>query len=360
MQKTSGGELLDIDDVRTLVTQELKEYIGTKKLAANTIAPAYATLWRSIENLAIAGGKRFRSYMVYLAYSAYPGRADESTWKHAASAVELLHLALLVHDDIIDRDYIRYGIRNVSGQQYDAYAPHIADNIERQHFADSAAILAGDLLIAGAYDLLSRTTASRSKITSAQMLLDEAIFRVAGGELIDTESAFMEPRESPLLIAQEKTASYSFCGPLAIGATLAGASQEAIEHLQKFGLSLGIAFQLQDDLLGMFGDEAELGKSAVSDLREGKYTYLVEQFHTVADESQQKIFANAFGVSTATPAEQGAAKSALIESGARSIVEEKIHELEQAARATMEDLRLEAQVKAAFDTFITKCTKRSS
>lgn len=358
MQQTSQVPLLEKLAVRAQVTTEIEAYLSSKKKAAALISPQYEALWESIATLASAGGKRLRGYMVYLAYiTAHPGNKSE-TWIHAAAAVELLHLALLIHDDIIDRDLIRYGVQNVSGQQLTHYEPLLNDNSEARHFADSAAILAGDLLIGGAFELLNAVTCSTEARAAMQTYMHEALFRVAGGELLDTETAFVTPSPSALQIAEEKTASYSFSSPLLIGASLGGADKQAQATLRKFGTALGIAYQLQDDLLGMFGDESITGKSTDGDLREGKRTYLVEQFFTRANNAEKEAFTRAFGTQHASYDEQLAAKQALIDSGARQAVENKIAALVGEAEAAVEALNYSEEASAAYYALIELCVKR--
>lgn len=352
---------LSIQDVRTATTEYLRDYIASKKALASSVSPHYGALWSAIETLAITGGKRFRPYMVSLGYGAFAPQTSTAAWLPAAAATELLHIALLVHDDIIDRDTIRYGIRNISGQQDDAYKPYVTDDTERRHFADSAAMLAGDLLIAGAYELLYKTPAQPEVLAKAAAHLHEAIFRVGGGELLDTESAFRHDTPlDPLLVAREKTSYYSFCAPLCIGGELGGADARAIETLHSFGLTLGEAFQLQDDLLGMFGDADTSGKSTDGDLREGKYTYLVQQFYALANAQQQAAFAAAFGKANAPVASQAIAKAALVESGAQQAVQTKIAELETTASALLDNLALQPAYHQAFVELIYTCTRRNA
>jgi geranylgeranyl diphosphate synthase type II len=277
----------------------------------------------------------------------------------AALAQELLHIAVLAHDDIIDRDHIRYGVKNINGQYDEKYKIYISDSGERLHFANSAAILAGDLLIAEAFSAIGRCQVDAALIAKAQTLLSETIFRVVGGELLDTESAFRTDRKTnSLMIAEQKTASYSLVSPLVMGAILAGASPDAIRGLADFGLALGIAYQLQDDLLGVFGDEAVTGKSTSGDIIEGKYTYLIEQFFRLADQNQKEQFGAVFKNQTTSPAEIAAAKELLIVSGAQSAVSAAIANYAETAKTKLDELSMNNETRAAFTALIDMCTVR--
>lgn len=349
-----------IADVRHATNSYLAAFAREKLRAAAGIGPSYHDLWQAIEALLGIGGKRFRPYVTLLSYGLFV-RADERIdILPAAASQELLHLALLIHDDIIDRDTMRYGIPNVVGR-YDAlYAPFFPDDSpEKRHFSNSAAILAGDVLISSAYELLLRTPASPDRIQAATGSLTKAVFDVAGGELIDTETAFRSKgRGEALIVAKHKTASYSFVGPLTMGAILAGAEQKVIDALARFGNELGIAYQLQDDLLGVFGNEAITGKSTSSDIREGKYTYLVEQFYERADESQRQQFERSFHRTDASNDDVAQARELLISTGARGEVEAKIESLIENMHAELRTLTLEAHARQSLEALIDMCLRR--
>lgn len=354
-----------LDDIITIETTKqridtfLRRLFDERIAKAQAISPDYGQLWRSIARLTLAGGKRLRPYVIFLAYTMNGQHTDSKKILAAAAAQELLHMAMLIHDDIIDRDQIRYGVKNVIADYDDLYAPYVADHTERRHFSNSAAIMAGDLLIAEAYSLVQQCDVDAVHIARAQAVLSESIFGVVGGELLDTESAF-RPFESvdALLIAQQKTASYSFVGPLHMGASLADASTETAEGLRAFGNALGIAYQLQDDLLGAFGDEAVTGKSSSGDIIEGKHTHLVEQFYQRATAEQVTEFTTIFKNSQASDVAITRARQLLRESGAVQAVQTAIDELASQARQHLGQLRMTPASRTAFDELVERCIKR--
>jgi len=325
---------------------------------ARSISPHYETLWQDINNLYSAGGKRLRSYMTIVTFETYSKDPIESILP-AAAAQELLHMAMLIHDDIIDRDDIRYGVKNITRQYLDHYE-EIIDHVEdRRHYANSAAILAGDLLISEAFILMTETAVPAHVILAAQRLFSKAMFQVIGGELLDTEAAFRGiDAAHPLTIAEQKTASYSFVSPFLMGATLAGAPPEQLERLQNFGEQLGIAYQLRDDIIGMFGNEAATGKSVDSDILEGKRTLLIEEFFKLADETQRITFDALFGRHDLTDDEIMTIKSLLVDSGAKDAVETLITAYRTHSYAILETLEMDDEHRKAFSNLIELCLKR--
>ncbi len=165
-------------------------------MANNTsrkVHPHYARLWNSIATLFDAGGKRLRPFMTLLTYQALQRQACHR-YLPAAVAQELLHQAMLIHDDIIDRDTIRYHVKNVSGQYRDIYK----DIKDKAHFADSSALLAGDLLLSEAHIQVSLASVDADIQAKSQEVLSQAVFHVVGGELLDTEASFLSDDDRTL------------------------------------------------------------------------------------------------------------------------------------------------------------------
>lgn len=233
----------------------------------------------------MAGGKRIRPHLTIVGY----GSADDRIIPVAA-AQELIHIAMLMHDDIIDQDDMRHGIANINGR----YSTHYREYVSPQramHYANSAGILAGDCMLSEAYQVISSSSFDASVTRKLINQLHLSIFEVIGGELLDVEASFVQGVDfDPLKIYRYKTASYSFIGPLISGAYCAGTDEREVEKLRTFATNLGIAFQIQDDLLGVFGDEQETGMSSLSDLREGKETLLVRFHRQLMDEEMRERF----------------------------------------------------------------------
>lgn len=315
-----------LTEVKQLIDHRLAEYCKVRTIAAKQVGDQYETLWKTIGTLLQSGGKRFRPYMLITAFSTYADDdADIETILPAALAQELIHQAMLVHDDIIDRDTVRYGIKNVSGQYDEIYKPHIEAPDERSHMALSSSLLAGDVLLSDAYHFLSRVDTTPDRLMQAVTIFSSGVFEVVGGELLDTESSFLKDTViSAETIARFKTASYSFISPITTGAVLGGASVSDVQMLRQFSEYLGVGYQLRDDLLGVFGNPAQTGKSVATDLIEGKRTFLIEQFEALANDEQKVAFSKMFHKADASELELATIRDLLVKAGAREKVEDTI------------------------------------
>jgi geranylgeranyl diphosphate synthase type II len=297
--------------------------------------------------------------MTYVAYRLYGGK-DETGILSIAASQELLHLSMLIHDDIIDRDYVRYGVKNIHGSFDEVYAPLISDDDERRHYASSAALLGGDLLLSSAYDIVTGSTLPDAKKILALTYLSNSVFNVVGGELLDTEASFRpHDQVDPIKIALFKTSSYSFIAPLCSGAAIAGASDTELENMSSFGEALGIAFQLADDLLGVFGDEQVTGKSTTSDISEGKFTLLVKEALNLADEADRTTLQSLLGKHDISNEEAEQVRSIFVRSGAKASIERSIETYALAAHAALAKLDGSEQYKQELAHLITRATKRS-
>lgn len=345
---------------RTHIDEHLKEYLSERTALAKKRNPAEARLWSLLADVTLTGGKRLRPYLVMWAYQAFGGH-DQDSILNPAIAWELLHQGLLIHDDIIDRDYVRHAHPNVAGQLQKYYAkqdPHVDAN----HFALSGALLAGDLAYSGAYELLIRSDFEPQLLQQCSHVLTENFMTVIGGELLDTE-AVLEPLHDTdsLLVAELKTASYSFVGPLQTGAILAGAPPTALPKLKKLGIALGIAFQLSDDLLGLFGDESQTGKPNDSDVHEGKRTLLIQYALQAASASDQNTVENTLGDASATPAAVERVRAIVVATGARKKVEQLIDEYLDQTQDIIERLPItDDSCKTYYEFLIGKLRRRVS
>ena len=350
---------IDTATAKNLTDEYIRSYCERRSSEAGEVGASYFRLWQSMEKLILAGGKRFRPYMVLATYQAYNPEGQVNDVLPAAVAQELIHSAMLIHDDIIDRDTIRYGVKNISGQYDDFYSPFLNDNTERAHMSLSAALLAGDALISEAHRLLRRTTRPTELVDQAEEVLDTAIFEVIGGELLDSEIAFLPKGSiSSDTIARYKTASYTFVGPLTTGAILAEAPEHDINTLKEFSIILGVGYQLRDDLLGTFGDENVTGKSSTTDIKEGKRTYLIEQFEQLATTEQSERFFSIFHRQDATNEELQIAKDILVESGARAAVEQLIDQKNMHASEKINQLSLPTESKKIYQALVERTLNR--
>ncbi|HTK39425.1 MAG TPA: polyprenyl synthetase family protein [Patescibacteria group bacterium] len=321
---------ISLEDTRRSVDEYIAALVAKRIAQAAEVGPSYVALWERIEHVIQAGGKRIRPYLTVVGY----GQLDERILAVAA-AQELIHVAMLVHDDIIDQDFTRHGTHNIGGMYRDSYGAHV-DQAQATHYANSAALLAGDALISEAYRAICDSEFGAGIKQSVLEQLHQSVFEVIGGELMDVEAGFVSGEQfDPLQIYRYKTSSYSFVGPLLSGAFCAELSERERRTLEDFATNVGIAFQIQDDLLGVFGDEATTGKSALTDLREGKRTLLV-QFHQAAMNESQREHFTAFGSQDSDAAALDQIKTDMVDSGAQAQTGAQVDRYFQAACNSLE------------------------
>lgn len=350
-----------LERVRSEVNSCLLDFCAEQRGIAATRSEAEARLWGILTDVIMAGGKRLRPYLVLLAYEGYGGTERDKIIKVAAGW-EILHQAMLVHDDIIDRDYTRHGEPNVSGQLQEIYAENSITPEDCDHYANSGALLAGDLALSSAYQLFLQSQFDPGVLLPACRLLGGTINTVIGGELLDTE-AVMQPIESTdsLLIAELKTASYSFVGPMQCGALLAGANENELAKLNSIGIALGVAFQLSDDLLGVFGDEKVTGKSISSDIHEGKRTLLVQYALEASGDDDRAFLATILGNPLATSDQIERFRKILKTSGAKEKVEKLVEMYLEQADDSLESLGIQGrEFTERYEFLIAKLRQRKS
>lgn len=287
---------------------------------------------------AAAGGKRFRPRLVAASFAAFRETADDAppALFEVAAAFELLHTAFVIHDDVIDRDVTRRGIPNVAGRFRERGLGRGADAAGAALLGDAAAILAGDLLLHEAIRMIALADTTPAHRAALLALLDDAVFVSAAGELADVENAVsgeLAPARDILSATFDKTAVYSFTAPLTAGAILADASTADLDALTRLGGSLGLAFQLVDDLIGAFGTAEQAGKDVGSDLRESKRTPLIA---LARDSDQWPLVTSTLALAHTGPIAVRRAQEALESSGARA-------RLRGVIDATLEDVRAGAR-----------------
>ncbi|MGA4669921.1 polyprenyl synthetase family protein [Propionibacteriaceae bacterium Y1923] len=262
---------------RDEVEQQLTEFFEAGGERVGAYGPAFERLW-SLAAQTVTGGKLVRPLLLIDAWHALAParpRRELQVVLDLAVALELLHYAFLLHDDVIDGDVLRRGRPNLIGAlRGEASAAEEA----AAHWAHSGGILMGDLLLSSAHQVFARADLPRDQHLQLLDLLDHTITESVAGELVDVGLAdgVIAPELSTILaMTSHKTATYTFELPLRMAAVLAGSRPGIEGRLGAIGRHLGLAFQLQDDLLSTFGDPRCHGKDRWSDLREGKQTAII-------------------------------------------------------------------------------------
>ncbi len=314
---------------------------------AAAIDPDHVRLWEALASAA-EGGKRFRPALLRSAHDALGGALAREA-SEVGAALELMHTALVIHDDVIDGDDVRRGRPNVSGTFHARALADGADETDAANYGRTAAILAGDLALTTAVRAVATCGAPVDVVGRLLDLFDEALHTTAAGELADVRLTLdLAPASLAESVAMEanKTGAYSFALPLQSGAVLAGADETTISRLGEAGTVLGVAFQLVDDLIGVFGDTALSGKSSTGDLRTRKQTPLLVHARSTPEWEQIRLHLGR----EIDDAELAEVRRLLTTSGSRRFVEELAEAQIASARAVFDGLGLSLDFLDAMTT----------
>lgn len=354
-----------LNEVPAAVGSVLDDFFGRAIPHAAAIDPVVGDSATMLREFTMNGGKRIRPTLLYAGWCcgmsesgrhAAPGdTADPAEALRAGAAIELIQACALIHDDIIDRSDTRRGRPTV---HRDIEATHTGAGWsgDAAAFGVAGAILIGDLALSWADDLfhgvgvaeelpagtLRRGVARRAGAVWAAMRTE-----VLGGQILDivNESRGNESVSAAYRVMEFKTAAYTVARPLELGATLASGSPELIDALRSIGHDLGIAFQLRDDLLGVFGDPEQTGKPSGDDLVAGKRTALIAIGLNRAGATAGGELRGLIGRQL-SPDELDRARSILIDVGAVADMEQRIDHLDERAQATVGALDVDSSVRS--------------
>lgn len=313
--------------------ERLDAFLLKKQTAAARLDPAYGALIGQLQQLVARGGKRLRPRLLFASYAVYGGAQAQIS--SVAAAMELLHAGLLMHDDVIDEDTVRWGNANIAGVYLS----------QGEHYAQSVAILAGTLCQTYARELVVEAGFKPEPTVHALSLFESALATTIAGQLLDMNAALpsSELDEAGILaIGATKTGGYSFTLPLQFGAVFAGADKQDLALLARLGQELGIAFQLQDDIIGLFGDAATTGKPDLSDLQAGKQTLLALYTRQLATPDKLAQFNKYYGQASASHEDMAKVRQIVGTCGAQAKVAALADEYYLRARTTMERLSINA------------------
>jgi geranylgeranyl diphosphate synthase, type I len=352
-----------------LVQSRINEFLLARQLILSAVSSDLAPL-ADFSRQFLSGGKRFRATFCYWgAASVGPlSEAGLATAISAASALEVFHAAALVHDDIIDNSDTRRGaasahklFEGMHGQS--GWAGSDAD------YGRAAATLLGDLMLGWSDELLDEgldLLADRPAARRARDEFNRMRTEVTAGQYLDIleERAWLVQPEAELLeralrVITFKSAKYSVQAPLQIGAALAGGTDRQLAALGEFGLPLGIAYQLRDDLLGVFGDSAVTGKPSGDDLREGKRTVLIALARRELDPEARGRLDRALGDAGLTIPQIESLQGVIQGSGAVDQVEGLISRHVHTALAALDDAPLADDAKQELAALTEKVTRRA-
>lgn len=312
---------------RARVQAALDEFVNERAAQLTPLGPDADRLVAEART-SISGGKRFRASFCYWGHRAVaPVPADEDALVRACAALELLHASALVHDDLMDASDTRRG-RPATHRAFEAEHRTAGWPGDHAQYGAAAAILLGDLLLSWADELLRRCGLPITQVAPALEVFDRCRSEVIAGQFLDVsvQARGRADVDLAMTVLRYKSAKYSIERPLHIGAALAGATADTMRALSEYGLPLGEAFQLRDDLLGVFGDPATTGKPAGDDLIEGKRTVLVALALDAASPADATLLDRSLGTDL-SPDDVARLRGIIDASGAHAQVEAVIDEL---------------------------------
>ncbi len=309
---------------------------------------------------AVRGGKRFRAAFCHWGHRAIrPEVGDPGALARACASLEMLHASALVHDDFMDASDTRRG-RPATHRAFEAEHRAAGWRGSAEQFGAAAAILLGDLLLGWSGDLLRRSGFGPDEVASGLALFELCRSEVIAGQFLDVsvQARGHADVDTAMTVLRYKSAKYSIERPLHIGAGLAGATPAQIEKLTRFGLPVGEAFQLRDDVLGVFGDPAETGKPAGDDLVEGKRTVLVALALDGAPRAAAERLDSALGTQLSA-ASVDELRDIIDSSGARAQVEAVIEQLTDRAVEALRSADLDEHAVVVLTELAVAATQRT-
>jgi geranylgeranyl pyrophosphate synthase len=355
----------DLERLRDAVATALDDFLEEQERALAAMDVALGPVVAEVRELA-RGGKRLRPAFAYWGWrgaveDALEPAEDEKAVLRAVAALEFVHASALVHDDVMDGARTRRG-RPASHVGFAGLHQDADLDGDAGGFGVGAAILVGDLALVWSDELLRRSGLSPAALTRVRAVWDTMRTEVTAGQYLDLLRAAggLPGPEGALAVARYKSAGYTVQRPLQLGAALAGAEPRVGEAYTAIGLPLGEAFQLRDDVLGVFGDPVVTGKSADDDLREGKQTLLVALAEQEADTAGRALLAAVLGNQDAEAAEFDALRALFRSTGALDRVEERIAERTALARDAIAAAPIAEEARRALDALAVAATSRTA
>lgn len=322
---------------------QFKKFFNQMRQDILKIAPACKILIDTLEEFAFRPSKRLRPAFLYFGYIAAGGNNYKAALQ-ASLSVELLQTFALIHDDLIDKAEIRRGKPTIDLIFEKAAPKNISD---KKHFGKSAAILLGDLSFTYADQLLTSSNFPQDTILSAKKYYDFLRSEVIFGEYLDillvgNKKATKDQIIKMLIL---KSAKYSIERPLHIGAALAKAKEDIFKAYSNYAIPLGLAFQIQDDILGIYGDPKTTGKSSNSDILEGKNTLIISNTREKISQKDKIFLDSILANPKATRSEIKKLKKAIIDSGALSQTKKEVQDLILKSKRALGHINLEKNAK---------------
>jgi geranylgeranyl diphosphate synthase type I len=354
--------VLDREDLRVRVQKALDDVLARQVATVEAVSPHAAPLVEYVVDL-LSGGKRLRPAFAYWGWRG-AGGADCAEILVAATSLELFQAAALIHDDVMDDSDTRRG-RPAVHRRFAQLHRGSGWHGDTERFGMAGAVLAGDLCLSWSYEVLTSCGLPPESLARGRVVFDRMRTELMAGQYLDmleqvTEGQGDDPVETARTVIRYKSAKYTIEHPLLLGGTLAGADQPLLSAYTGYGLPLGEAFQLRDDLLGVFGDPDETGKPAGDDLREGKRTVLVALAMERATPAQAGQVRRLLGDPGLGPDGVATLREILLETGAADRVEAMIAADVDAAMAALARADVADDAREVLEGLVVAATARST
>ena len=349
---------LDQADLRQRVQKSLNAFLAGQLPMLDAISEELSPLTDALGEL-LAGGKRLRPAFCYWGFRG-AGGADGDEIVEAASSLELFQACALIHDDVMDGSDTRRGQPAVH-RRFASLHRTEAWSGDPEAFGMGAAVLLGDLCLAWSDEMLGCCGLPAERLVAGRRVYDEMRAELMGGQYLDLleQARGGGSVERALRVARYKSAKYTIEKPLHLGAVLAGADEEVLAGYSGYGLPLGTAFQLRDDVLGVFGDPSATGKPAGDDLREGKRTVLVAMALESASRAQAAVVRRHLGDPHLSPEGVAQLRDVITETGALRRVEALIDELMDDALSALQAAPVAEDARAVLQALAVAATART-
>lgn len=330
-----------ISEIVGPIDTRLTDVLNAERSKWVSVDASLADPFDALEALIFSGGKRIRPAFFHWAHVGSGGNPHSDIAIDAAAAIEMLHAFALAHDDVMDHSSSRRGEPSI-WQRFATFHDENALKGDARDFGEAVAILVGDLAHVIADSLIRDLSPDVSEIWN------ELRLEVNIGQYLDVLSGVTRTfdQEGSRRILEYKTGRYSVQRPLHLGAALAGRFNDFSVSFTNFGQPVGVAFQLRDDLLGVFGDELETGKPVGDDLREGKPTSLVAAAFERADQRQLEVL-ELIGSHDLSDSNIADIQTVIIETEAERVIEEEIRNLTDSALSELESASLDVKASSA-------------
>ena len=342
-------------EIKNKIEKELDAYIGSinKLYALNKLSPI---LFKSIKEFICRDGKRIRPVLFCIGYLGFSKKTPPGLYRSALS-LELLHDFMLVHDDIIDKSDKRRGKPSMHALLKNS----LGKNKKVKFNGEDLAIVAGDVMYAMGLDAFLEVKEDLQRKEAALRKLIHAALYTGSGEFIElllgVKNLKNVTQKDIYKIYDYKTANYTFASPLTMGATLAGAKPEQIKKLYSYGMLLGRAFQIKDDIIGIFGTVKEIGKSNLTDIKEAKRTLLVWYAFNHSGKTNKQLINKIMESKVAQDTELIKMRKIITNTGALAYAQNQIESLYTKAQCQISSLKMNQKYIFALNNFSQKTLK---